>query len=52
MFGRDLLLKLFDNIFTNKTSITRIKTAIAEIQNKKTISKDKKEDKSIKDIID
>lgn len=45
-----MLLEIFDSIFTNKTSATKIKSAIAKIQNKEIISKDKKENEPIEDI--
>lgn len=47
LYNRNLLLKLFDDIFTNGTRITWIKIAIVEIENKETISKDKKKDELV-----
>ena len=52
MYNWDLLLELFDSILANRASAIEIKAAITEIQNKETISKEKKEDKPTQDITD
>lgn len=50
MYNQDLLLELFESILLNRANAIEIKTVIAEIQNKKTISKEEKEDKPMQDI--
>ncbi len=52
MYNRNLLLELFDGILANETSATGIKTAVAEIQNEKTISEDEMEDEPAEDVTD
>ncbi len=47
-----MLLELFDGIFANTASATRVKTAIVEIQREEIISKEEKEEELMRDNID
>lgn len=45
-----MILELFNCILANKANTTGIKAAVAEIQNQKTISKEKKKDELTQDV--